>query len=97
MPRRECTVQDSLDSYPKNQSERSQPVPTAWSSLVWLLLGVGVEDVLRVEMCGVGGLVNSGLWLLGKCLAGFDLWTLCKSWILDKLPWLVLAQLISER
>lgn len=54
MPRRECTVQDSLESYPKRHSIPNL-CPTAWSSLVWK--AASWENVW-------GSSANSCLWLL---------------------------------
>lgn len=47
-------------------------------------------------MCGVAQ-PTAACGCCDKCLAGADLWTLCKSWSLDKLPWFVLAQLLLGR
>lgn len=91
MPRRECTVQDSLESYPKRQSIPNL-CPTAWSSLVW---GGRWKAASWENVWGSSATAACGC--CDKCLAGADLWTLCKSWSLDKLPWFVLAQSLLGR
>lgn len=66
MPRRECTVQDSLESH-----SRDTQLSLAWSSAVGG--GRSWEDVW-------GSSASSCCGCCDRCLAGTHLWTLCKSW-----------------